>query len=65
MKRARLRNFYLKNRTETTKAAYNYQRNIFVSLLRKSKRSYFENLNVKLVRDNKKLWKDIAPLFFQ
>ena len=35
MKRARLRNVYLKKRTEATKAAYNYQQNICVSLLRK------------------------------
>ena len=53
MKRARLKNVYLKKQTEGTKAAYNYQRNTSVSLLRKSKWSYFENLNVKLVRDNK------------
>ena len=37
MKRARLRNVYLKKRTEATKAAYNYQRNICVSLFRKLK----------------------------
>ena len=63
MKRARLRNAYLKKRTEATKTAYNYQRNICVILLRKSKRSYFENLTVKLVRDNKKFCKNVAPLF--
>ena len=63
MKRARLRNAYLKKRTEATKTAYNYQRNICVILLRKSKRSYFENVTVKLVRDNKKFWKNVAPLF--
>ena len=63
MKRAILRNVYFKKRTEATKAAYNYQRNICVSLLRKSKRSYFENLNVKLVRDNKIFWKNVVPLF--
>ena len=63
MKRARLRNVYLKKRTEATKVAHSYQQNICVSLLRKSKRSYFENLNVKLVRDNKKFWKNVAPLF--
>ena len=62
MKRARLRNVYLRKRTEANKAAYNYQRNICVNLLRKSKRSYFENLNVKLVRDNKKFWKNVASL---
>ena len=64
MKRARLIKFYLKRRTEATKGTYSYQRNICVSLLRISKRSYFENLNhVKLVRDNKKFWKNVAPLF--
>ena len=63
MKRASLRNVYLKKRTEATKTTYNYQRNICVSLPRKSKRSYFKNLNVKLVRDNKKFWKNVAPLF--
>ena len=63
MKRVRLRNVYLKKGTEATKAAYNFQRNICVSLFRKSKRSYFENLNVKLLRDNKKFWKNFAPLF--
>ena len=62
MKRARLRNVYLKKRSEATKAAYSYQRNICVSLL-ESKRSYSENLNIKLVRDNKKFWKNIAPPF--
>ena len=63
MKRAWLRNVYLKKRTEATKAACNYQRSICVNLLGKSKRSYFENLNIKLIRDNKKFWKNIAPLF--
>ena len=63
IKRARLRNVYLKKRTEATKAAYNYQQNICVSLLRKSKRSYLDNLNVKFVRDNKKFWKNVAPPF--
>ena len=53
----------LKKRTEATKAAYNHQQNICVSLLRKSKRFYFENFNVKLVRDNKKFWKNVASLF--
>ena len=65
MKRVRLRNVYLKKkRTEATKAAYNFQRNICVTLLRKLKRSYFENLNVKLVRDNQKFWKNVASLFY-
>ena len=63
MKRARLRNVCLKKRTEATKAVYNYQWIICVSFLRKSNRSYFENLNVRPVRDNKKFWKILVPLF--
>ena len=64
LKRARLRNVYLKEQTEATKSPYNHQRNICVSLLRKSKRSYFENLNVNLVRDKKNfLEKRCIPLF--
>ena len=59
MNRARLRNAYLKKRTEETKAACNYQRNICACLLRNSKRSYLENLNVKLVRDNKNFGKTL------
>ena len=63
MLRTRLRNIYLEQRTETTKVAYNQQRYKCVSILKKSKRSYFESLNVKFVKDNKKLWKRISPLF--
>ena len=63
MKRVRLRNVFLEKRTGATKATYNYQRKIYITLLRKSKRSYFENLNVKFVRDNKKCWKNVARLF--
>ena len=64
MLRTRLRNIYLKQRTETTKVAYNQQRNSkCVSILKKSKKSYFESLDVKFVNDNKKVWKRISPLF--
>ena len=65
MERTRLRNIYLKQRTETTKVAYNQQRNKCVSILKKTKRSYFESLDVKFVKDNKKFWKKISPLFFK
>ena len=61
--KARLRNIYLKQRTETTKVAYNRQRNKCVSILKKSKKSYFESLDTKFVKDNKKFWKRISPLF--
>ena len=63
MLRTRLRNIYLKQHTETTKVAYNQQRNKCVSILRKSKKSYFESLDVKFVKDDKKFWKRISPLY--
>ena len=47
MKRPRLRNNFLRNRTEENKILYNRQRNYCVSLLQKSKRGYYENLNIK------------------
>ena len=56
MLRTKLRNIFLKNRTEENKNRYTKQRNLCVTLLRKSKREYFNNLNEKNVGDNKKFW---------
>ena len=42
---------------------YKKQRNIRVNLLRKSKKQYFNNIDVKNVMDNKKFWKPIRPKF--
>ena len=63
MRRTRLKNIYLKQRTKATKVAYNQQRNKCVSILKKSKRSYFECLDVKFVEDKRNFWKKISPLF--
>ena len=59
MKRTRLRNNFLKKKYDFSKALYNKQRNICVSLVRKSKREYYENIDVKCVQDNKK----VSPFF--
>ena len=63
MKRSKLRNYYLKHRSEKNRLAYKKQRNFFVTLLRKKKADYFNNLDLKLVRDNKVFWKTISPYF--
>ena len=65
MKRSRLRNNLklLKNRTEQNKMLYTKQRNYCVSLLKKSKKKYFENLNEKDILDNKLFRKTIKPSF--
>ena len=63
MHKSRLRNKLLRERTKESKVAYNKQRNICVSLLRKSKRDYFANLDTKIMKDNRKFWKTVNPLF--
>ena len=63
MQKTGLRNIYLKQCTEATKVAYNQQRDKCASILKKSKRSYFESVDVKFVKDNEKFWKKISPLF--
>ena len=65
MKRTELRNKFLKHKTDESRQAFVKQRNYCVSLLRKSKRNYYSNLNVKDITDNKKFWKTIKPLFFR
>ena len=50
MKTARLKSTCLNKRTESTKVAYNYRQNVCISLLRKSRRSCFGNLNPFLVQ---------------
>ena len=63
MKSSKLRNKYLRERTNEAKILHNKQRNLCVSILCKNKRDYFGNLNNKIVTDNKKFWKTISPLF--
>ena len=54
MTRSRLLNRFLKNRGEENRKLFSKQRNKCVSLLRKSKKNYFENVNEKNVTDNKR-----------
>ena len=58
----KLRNTFLRNRSEENKESYDMQRNYCVSLLRKSKRDYYNNLNEKNICDNRKFWKVVKPL---
>ena len=62
MVRMKLRNTFLRNRSEENKESYDMQRNYCVSLLRKSKRDYYNNLNEKNICDNRKFWKVVKPL---
>ena len=63
MKRTRMRNKFLRERTETNRRAYNIQINYCVSLIQKTKRDYYSNLNHEQVTDNKIFWKTVKPFF--
>ena len=63
MTRSRLRNKFLRCRSDENKKAYNEQRNRCVKLVRSVKKTYYSNLSIKDVNDNKKFWKIVKPLF--
>ena len=62
MQRSKLRQKILKERTNNSKHLNNKQRNLCVSLLRKTKRDYFKQLN-NVVSDNSKFWQRKSLLF--
>ena len=55
MTRSRLRNKFLRTKSQEYKQAYNKQRNLCVTMVRKAKKYYFNNLNVRNITDNKVL----------
>ena len=63
MKRSRLRNKFLKTKSITDRKNYNVQRNYCKKLLRSSKKSYFNNLDISKINDNRSSWKTIVNLF--
>ena len=63
MARSRLRNKSLKLKTEDARIAHKKQRNVCVSLLRKTKKTFYEHLNPGLISDDKKFWKQVKPFF--
>ena len=62
MKRSRLRNICLKNRSDNNKREYNKLRKYCVSLLRKTKTNCYANLNEKDLTNNKQFWRSVKPL---
>ena len=63
MHRSKLKNQYIKTPNEKNKSLYKKQRNFCVNLLRKEKRNYYNNLDLKILEDNKKFWQCVKPLF--
>ena len=56
MQRSKLRNIFLKDRTEENINNYAKQWNLSVTLMRKSKKELYGNFNEKKICDNKKFW---------
>ena len=54
MKRSKLRNRFLKQKSEVSRETYTTQRNYSVNLLRKTEREYFANIKVNNIADYKK-----------
>ena len=63
MLHSRLRNKLLKTKTEESKQLYNKQQNFCINFLRKAKRNYFAGLGNRILKDNRKIWKTVKPLF--
>ena len=63
MTRSRLRNKFLRDPNDVNKVNYTKYRNYCTGLFRKEKKSYYNNLNMKLLNDNKTFWKLVKPLF--
>lgn len=63
MHRSKLKNKYHKFPTETNKKSYKKYTNFCVGLLKKEQKKYYSNLDLKVIKDNKKFWQSVKPLF--
>ena len=61
--RSKLKNIYNKKRTGDNWTNYKKQTNFCVSLLRKTEKDYFQNLNIRDLPDNRKYWKTNKQYF--
>ena len=64
MVRSKLRNKYLKSKSEIDKQRYNKQRNYCVKLLRFKKQKYYESLDISKIIDDKTFGRQ-QVLYFQ
>ena len=57
MKRLRLRNYFLNTKSGIDEKAYNKQRNLCLSLIRRKNKNFFNNTSTRDISNNKTLWK--------
>ena len=63
MKRSKLRNTFNKQRSSENWKNYKRQGNICSDILKSTKRTFSEALNINEITDNRKFWKTIKPFF--
>ena len=63
MRRSALQNRYYRDGKPESGEAFKKQRNYTNRLLKREKKKYFSNLNLKNITDNKKFWNTVKPLF--
>ena len=61
IRRTKLRNIFLRNRSCENKINFNKQRNCCISLLTKAKIDHYGNLDTKILYDNKRSWSSFEP----
>ena len=63
MKRSKLENEYIKKKTSESLRIYKKQKNYCSRLYKRERKSYYNNLHVTDIIDNKMFWKNIQPFF--
>ena len=63
MKRSKLRNTFNKKRSSENWHSYKRQRNICSTILKSTKKAFFEALNINEISGKRKFWKTIKPFF--
>ena len=63
MVRTKLLNKFRKENSFINELEYKRQRNFCTTLIKKTKRNFYNNLNVNKITDNKSFWKNVKPSF--
>ena len=63
MQRSKLKNKFNKCPSDENSRLYKQQRNYCTDLLAREKKYYFNNLELKIFKDNKTFWQRVKPLF--
>ena len=63
MRRSKPKNKFLKSKPFSDRKAFTLECNYYKNLLRNTKRTYFNNLDIMYITDNRTFWKTVVPLF--